>query len=114
MPLPFSNQILRFNFEFWLCEIISGVTGQRHSATSVLVSSYLMLSKRTLGKKAEKLGLTVNVFMSVLNLSCRIMLVDNEAGLHKPLSTSTGMNHKCCNSSTIAKKICILTAFIHI
>lgn len=42
--------------------LIGRATGQRHSAPSVVVTSYLMFSKGTLGKILGKtLGLTMNV-----------------------------------------------------
>lgn len=88
--------------EFWLCEIIRDASGQRHSATSVVVSFYFMFSKRTLGKILKN-GINRRCF-HVCFKSLLQDYGDTRLFLHKPLSTSTGMNHKCFNySTTIAK-----------
>lgn len=69
------RQTLCFEFvkrEVCVYEIIAGVTGQRHSATSLVISSYLMFSKKALGKT---LKIRISHECLFLKLCCRIMLI---------------------------------------
>lgn len=105
VPLSCQKESIKFGLKrFWQCEIISGVTGWRHSAISLVASSVF--------KKGKFLKNGIN--RECFHVCFKSLLqdyVDARQVLHKPLSTSTGMSHKCCNSSTVHPKLTLKSAF---
>lgn len=70
--------------------------------TSALVSFHLPFSNRTLDE-IPKIGIIRECFR-VCFKSLLQDYVDTRQVLHKPLSTSAGRKHTCCNSSNIHPK----------